>query len=158
MGLPVRHVLRRKGTPYDELGLDDPEWTDKALIDLMVEQPIVIERPIVVTPEGVRLCRPAELVLDILPDPRGSAAARKNAETAVDRASRELPPAAVRPRQNRRQVAAFRHRRMPSTEGTASRTAPISAATAVTARRTIFKTHGRCPGIIVGVGLLSVGC
>jgi arsenate reductase len=82
MGLPVRHVLRRKGTPYDELGLDDPEWTDKALIDQMVEQPIVIERPIVVTPEGVRLCRPAELVLDILPDPRGSAAARKNAETA----------------------------------------------------------------------------
>ncbi len=67
MGVPVREVLRRKGTPYEELGLDDPKWTDKALIDLMVEQPILINRPIVVTEKGVRLCRPADVVLDLLP-------------------------------------------------------------------------------------------
>jgi arsenate reductase len=67
MGVPVRAVLRRKGTPYDELGLDDPKWTDGQLIDLMLEHPILIERPIVATPRGVRLCRPAEVVLEILP-------------------------------------------------------------------------------------------
>jgi arsenate reductase (glutaredoxin) len=70
MGLPVRAVLRRKGTPYDELGLDDPKWTDSQLIDLMVEHPILIERPIVVTPKGVRLGRPAERVHEILPGRR----------------------------------------------------------------------------------------
>jgi len=74
MGMPVREVLRRKGTPYEELGLDDPKWTDKALIDLMVEHPILIERPIVVTAKGVRLCRPADVVLGLLP---GSRAAKK---------------------------------------------------------------------------------
>jgi arsenate reductase len=68
-GLSVRQVLRRKGTPYDELGLDDPKWTDDELIDLMLKHPILIERPIVVTPRGVRLCRPSEIVLEILPNP-----------------------------------------------------------------------------------------
>jgi arsenate reductase len=67
MGLTPRQLLRRKGTPYDELGLDDPKWTDAQLIDLMISHPILIERPIVVTPLGVRLCRPSEAVLDILP-------------------------------------------------------------------------------------------
>jgi arsenate reductase len=62
MGVPARAVLRRKGTPYDELGLDDPKWTDSQLIDLMLEHPILIERPIVAAPTGVRLCRPAEVV------------------------------------------------------------------------------------------------
>jgi arsenate reductase len=62
MGVPARAVLRRKGTPYDELGLDDPKWTDSQLIDLMLEHPILIERPIVAAPAGVRLCRPAEVV------------------------------------------------------------------------------------------------
>jgi len=66
-GLGVRGVLRDKGTPYLELGLDDPTLTDDPLIDAMLAQPILINRPIVVTPLGVRLCRPAELVLDILP-------------------------------------------------------------------------------------------
>lgn len=66
-GLPVRGVLRRRGTPYDELGLDDPKWTDDQLLDFMVQHPILIERPIVVTPLGTRLCRPAEAVLEILP-------------------------------------------------------------------------------------------
>ncbi len=68
-GLPLRDVLRRKGTPYEELGLDDPKWTDDQLLDLMIEHPILINRPIVETPKGVRLCRPSELVLDILPNP-----------------------------------------------------------------------------------------
>jgi arsenate reductase len=70
-GLSVRGVLRRKGTPYDELGLDDPKWTDTQLLDLMVEHPILIERPIVATPNGVRLCRPAERVYEVLPAVRG---------------------------------------------------------------------------------------
>jgi arsenate reductase (glutaredoxin) len=69
MGLSVRQLLRRKGTPYDELGLDDPKWTDGQLIDLMLKHPMLINRPIVVTPKGVRLCRPSEAVLEILPNP-----------------------------------------------------------------------------------------
>jgi arsenate reductase len=66
MGISVRNLLRRKGTPYDEFGLDDPKWTDDQLIDLMIRHPILINRPIVVTPKGVRLCRPSEVVLEIL--------------------------------------------------------------------------------------------
>jgi arsenate reductase (glutaredoxin) len=73
MGIAPRDLLRRKGTPYDELGLDDPVLTDGELIDRMVEQPILINRPIVVTPLGVKLCRPSEVVLDI---PAQSAARR----------------------------------------------------------------------------------
>jgi len=67
-GLPVREVLRRKGTPYDALGLDDPKWSDDELIDFMVEHPILMNRPIVVTPLGTALCRPSEKVLEILPN------------------------------------------------------------------------------------------
>lgn len=69
MGVPLRALLRRKGTPYDALGLDDPKWTDDDLIGFMLAHPILIERPIVVTPRGVRLCRPSEAVLGILPNP-----------------------------------------------------------------------------------------
>jgi arsenate reductase len=68
MGIPVRALLREKGTPYKELGLDDPKWSDEQLIDQMLAHPILINRPIVVTPKGVRLCRPSEAVLDLLPD------------------------------------------------------------------------------------------
>lgn len=68
MGMRPRELLRRKGTPYDELGLDEAKWTDDQLIDLMLEHPILINRPIVVTARGVRLCRPSETVLEILPD------------------------------------------------------------------------------------------
>ena len=67
-GLPVRDILRRKGTPYDELGLGDPKWTDDQLIDVMVEHPILMNRPIVVTPLGTVLSRPSEKVLDVLPN------------------------------------------------------------------------------------------
>jgi arsenate reductase len=66
MGISVRDLLRRKGTPYDELGLDDPKWTDDELIQFMMQYPILINRPIVVTPKGVKLCRPSEVVLDLL--------------------------------------------------------------------------------------------
>ena len=70
MGMRPRELLRRKGTPYDELGLDEAKWTDDQLIDLMLEHPVLINRPIVVTARGVRLCRPSETVLEILPDRR----------------------------------------------------------------------------------------
>ena len=70
MGIAVRDVLRRKGTPYVELGLDDPGLTDDQLIDAMMTHPILINRPIVVTPHGVKLCRPSQTVLDILPNPQ----------------------------------------------------------------------------------------
>jgi arsenate reductase len=69
MGIPVRALLREKGTPYAELGLGDPKWSDDELIDFMMAHPILINRPIVVTPKGVRLCRPSERVLDLLPNP-----------------------------------------------------------------------------------------
>jgi arsenate reductase (glutaredoxin) len=68
MGISPRDLLRQKGTPYDELGLNDPKWTDDQLIDFMLAHPILINRPIVVTPLGTRLCRPSEAVLDILPN------------------------------------------------------------------------------------------
>jgi arsenate reductase len=69
MAIPVRALLREKGTPYAELGLDHPKWSDDQLIDFMLAHPILINRPIVVTPKGVRLCRPSEAVLDLLDHP-----------------------------------------------------------------------------------------
>ncbi len=69
MGISVRDLLREKGTPYHELQLSDPKWSDDELIDFMLAHPILINRPIVVTSKGVRLCRPSELVLEILPNP-----------------------------------------------------------------------------------------
>ena len=83
MGIPVRALLRRQGTPYDELGLDDPTWTDAQLIDQMLAHPILINRPIVVTLLGVKLCRPSEVVLDILPDPQRGAFAKEDGEVVV---------------------------------------------------------------------------
>ena len=91
MGIPVRDLLRRKGTPYDELGLDDPKWTDDDLIDRMIEHPILINRPIVVTPLGVRLCRPSETVLDLLPDPQRGAFAKEDGERVVGEDGRRAP-------------------------------------------------------------------
>ncbi|MEA2883339.1 MAG: hypothetical protein QOH32_2595 [Bradyrhizobium sp.] len=69
MGIPVRALLREKGTPFVELGLGDPKWTDDQLLDFMLQHPVLINRPIVVTPKGVRLCRPSETVIAILPNP-----------------------------------------------------------------------------------------
>jgi arsenate reductase len=69
MGISVRELLRQKGTPYAELGLADPKWSDDELIDFMLAHPILINRPIVVTAKGTRLCRPSEAVLDLLENP-----------------------------------------------------------------------------------------
>jgi arsenate reductase len=69
MNMPARALLREKGTPYAELGLADPEWTEDQLVDMMLAHPVLINRPIVETPLGTRLCRPSELVLDLLPHP-----------------------------------------------------------------------------------------
>lgn len=71
MGVPARALLREKGTPFAELGLDDLALRDGALVDAMVEHPILINRPIVVSPKGVRLCRPSEAVLELLPPQQG---------------------------------------------------------------------------------------
>src|SRR5829696_2979326 len=68
MGIPARDVLREKGTPFHDLGLSDPGLSDDQLLDAMLAHPILINRPIVVTPLGVKLCRPSEAVLDILPE------------------------------------------------------------------------------------------
>jgi arsenate reductase len=70
MGISARDLLRKKGTPYEELGLGDLKWTADELIDFMLAHPILINRPIVATPKGVKLCRPSEAVLDILPNPQ----------------------------------------------------------------------------------------
>jgi len=72
MGIPVRALLREKGTPYAELGLADPKWRDDELINFMLAHPILINRPIVVTAKGTKLCRPSELVLDLLDHPASS--------------------------------------------------------------------------------------
>ena len=72
MGISVRDLLREKGTPFAELGLGDPKLTDEQLLDAMMAHPILINRPIVVTPNGVRLCRPSEAVMDLLPPQHGT--------------------------------------------------------------------------------------
>ena len=84
MGMPVRDLLRRKGTPYDDLGLDDPKWSVEQLIDFMLANPILINRPVVVTPLGTRLCRPSEAVLDILPRPQQGAFSKEDGEPVID--------------------------------------------------------------------------
>ena len=88
MGIRVRELLRRKGTPYDELRLDDPKWTDNQLIDAMLANPILINRPIVETPLGVKLCRPSEIVLEILPAPQRGAFTKEDGERVVDEQGR----------------------------------------------------------------------
>ncbi len=90
LALPVREVLRQKGTPYDEMGLGDPEWTDAQLIDAMLRHPILIKRPIVVTPLGTRLCRPSEVVLDILPRPQQGAFSKEDGEAVIDAAGQRV--------------------------------------------------------------------
>lgn len=90
MGIAVRDVLRRKDTPYGELGLDDSKWTDDELIDLMLAHPILINRPIVATPKGVRLCRPSERVLEILPISDIGEFVKEDGEVVVGRRNKAM--------------------------------------------------------------------
>lgn len=83
-GLTVRQAIREKGTPYAELGLDNPDLTDDQLLDAMLKDPILINRPFVVTPMGTRLSRPSEVVLDILPDTHSGAFTKEDGEQVLD--------------------------------------------------------------------------
>ncbi len=91
MKIPVCGVLRRKGTPYDALGLDDLALTDDQLIDAMMAHPILINRPIVVTPNVVRLCRPSETVLDILPHLKPGELPKEDGATVIDPGGKRVP-------------------------------------------------------------------
>jgi arsenate reductase len=88
MGVSVRSVLREKGTPFHELGLDDAKLTDSQLLDAMMTHPILINRPIVVSPLGVKLCRPSEAVLGLLPNPQQAAFIKEDGERVVDESGR----------------------------------------------------------------------
>jgi arsenate reductase len=92
MGITVRALLREKGTPYAELGLGDPSKTDDQLLDTMLTHPILINRPIVVSPKGVRLCRPSEEVLDLLPPQQGEFI-KEDGERVVDEYGRRIATA-----------------------------------------------------------------
>lgn len=83
MGLSLRDVLRQKGTPYEELGLGNPALTDEQLLNFIEQHPILIQRPIVKTPLGVRLCRPSEVVLDILPQPQQRPFTKEDGEVVI---------------------------------------------------------------------------
>ena len=89
-GGSVRDLLRQKGTPYDALGLDDPALTDAQLLDAILAHPILLNRPIVTTPLGARLCRPSEKVLDLLPSPQQGAFSKEDGEAVVDDQGRRL--------------------------------------------------------------------
>jgi arsenate reductase len=89
-GLTVREAIREKGTPYAELGLEDPALSDEALLDAMLAHPILINRPFVVTELGVRLCRPSERVLDILPAPQRGAFTKEDGEAVIDAQGRRV--------------------------------------------------------------------
>jgi arsenate reductase (glutaredoxin) len=90
MGIAPRDLLREKGTPYAELELGDPKWSDDELIDFMMAHPILINRPIVETPLGARLCRPSEAVLDILPNPDIGPFTKDDGEVVIDADGRRV--------------------------------------------------------------------
>lgn len=92
-GLSVREVLRQKGTPYEELGLGDPKWSDEQLINFMLQHPILINRPIVVTPLGTRLCRPSEQVLEILPQAQQGAFRKEDGQAVIDEKGQRIEQA-----------------------------------------------------------------
>lgn len=91
MHMPVRDVLRQKGTPYDALGLGDPKLSDDQLLDAMMAHPILINRPIVVTPMAVKLCRPSETVLDILEAPQRGSFAKEDGEKVIGPDGNRIP-------------------------------------------------------------------
>ncbi len=90
MGITVRDLLREKGTPYAELGLGDESLSDEALLDAMMAHPILINRPIVVTPLGVKLCRPSERVLEILANPQAGPFAKEDGAPVIDKEGRRI--------------------------------------------------------------------
>ena len=90
MNMPVRALLRKSGTPYDELKLDDATWSDEQLLDFMVQHPILMNRPVVVTPLGTRLCRPSETVLDILPSPQQAAFRKEDGQPVIGEDGRRV--------------------------------------------------------------------
>lgn len=90
MKMTPRQLLREKGTPYAELGLGDPKWTDDELIDFMLAHPILINRPIVITPLATKLCRPSEAVLDILPNPNIGPFTKDDGEVVIDAEGRRV--------------------------------------------------------------------
>jgi arsenate reductase len=90
MGIKPRDLLREKGTPYGELGLGDTKWSDDELIDFMMSYPILINRPIVVTPLGTKLCRPSEAVLDIMPNPDIGPFTKDDGEVVIDADGRRV--------------------------------------------------------------------
>ena len=91
MGIRPRDLLRQKGTPYEQLGLAAEHWTDAQLIEQMLARPILINRPIVISPWGVTLCRPSEVVLDILPLPQRGPFAKEDGEPLIDAQGRRTP-------------------------------------------------------------------
>lgn len=91
MNIPVRDLLRKKGTPYEELNLDDATLSDDALIDFMIQHPILMNRPIVVTELGAKLCRPSELVLDLLSRPQLGAFTKEDGEQVIDNEGQRRP-------------------------------------------------------------------
>jgi arsenate reductase len=92
MDMPVRQLLREKGTPYAELGLADPKWTDEQLLDFIVQHPVLMNRPIVVTPLGTKVCRPSEEVLEILPVGPIAPFTKSDGEPIVDSGKRRVGP------------------------------------------------------------------
>jgi arsenate reductase len=104
MGIRPRELLREKGTPYAELGLGADHWTDEQLIDQMLAHPILINRPVVITPWGVRLCRPSETVLDILPLPQKGPFTKEDGERVPDERGRRLSTAEARSEEARSDV------------------------------------------------------
>ncbi|WP_284079350.1 arsenate reductase (glutaredoxin) [Herbaspirillum aquaticum] len=92
-GLTVREAIRQKGTPYAELGLDNPALTDEQLLDAMLAHPILINRPFVVTSKGTLLCRPSEAVLDILPNPQKGPFTKEDGEVVINAEGQRVTPA-----------------------------------------------------------------
>ncbi|WOZ79573.1 glutaredoxin-dependent arsenate reductase [Kosakonia sacchari] len=92
MGKSVRELLRKNVEPYEHLGLTEDRFTDAQLIDFMLEHPILINRPVVVTPRGTRLCRPSEVVLEILPEAQKGAFSKEDGEQVVDRNGKRIAP------------------------------------------------------------------
>lgn len=90
LDLTARELLRLKGTPYDELGLGDAKWTDDDLVAFMAQHPILMNRPVVVTPMGAKLCRPSEVVLDILPSPQLGAFSKEDGEVVITAAGTRI--------------------------------------------------------------------